>query len=150
LLTFAVHSNHLGVNKRRPKFVDPKTFLEPEFQNMFNLTYFSGNSILPTGWSIVDDDKTFQSLSSRSPQIPQPADEYDNDHDMMYGRRGSDTSNEGSHVGYQNFPNTRMNDEESEDEISAPIVSRVSPYPYAFFIVSFPPRDRTSVVGCLS
>ncbi|TID02047.1 putative ubiquitin carboxyl-terminal hydrolase 12 [Colletotrichum higginsianum] len=60
-------------NTRRPKWTDPKEYLQPELQNLFDLSYFAeGNdSGPPTGWSSVDDSRTFRPLSSRAPETEQ-------------------------------------------------------------------------------
>ena len=60
-------------NDRRPKWIDPKEFLSPHFQNLFGLSYFSeAGSAIPTGWTGgKDDSKLYPRLSSRLP----PADE---------------------------------------------------------------------------
>lgn len=117
--------------KQRPKFIDPTSQLDPSFQNIFELGYFSGaKEMIPTGWSSVDDDKVYPSLSSRAPQTPEPLDEdpsnpFENDN----GRSDSESSDEGFRDNdFAKPPNTRMTEEssdEDEDPISVP-VSRVS------------------------
>jgi len=67
-------------NDRRPKWVDPKEFLDPQFQNLFGLSYFSeAGSAIPTGWTGGrDDSKVYPRLDSRLPppeeNSPSPAD----------------------------------------------------------------------------
>jgi len=57
-------------NTRRPKFVDPKQFLDPQLQNLFELCYFTESEYnIPCGWQSVND-RTHPKLSSR---LPRPA-----------------------------------------------------------------------------
>ncbi len=57
--------------KRRPKWVNPLTFLDPEFQNLFDLSYFGEpSSTVPTGWNSITDDNILPRLSSREPKVP--------------------------------------------------------------------------------
>lgn len=80
------------------------------------------------GWNTIDEDKAYPRLSSRSPQIPQTADESDYDHDMTNGRSASETSNEDGTPNIYSST-TRMNDESSEEDELALPPTRVSYYP---------------------
>lgn len=112
-----LRSNSLSFNKRRPKFVEPGSYLDGDFQNIFDLCYFSGKELVPSGWNVIDDDKTYPSLSSRNPQVFQNADESEDDQDMTNGRAASDTSNEDGNAHYGAFSSTtRMADEDESDE----------------------------------
>ncbi|KAK0127462.1 CSN-associated deubiquitinating enzyme Ubp12 [Cadophora gregata f. sp. sojae] len=94
-------------NKRRPAFMTLGSHLEPSLQNLFKLSYFSnGKEMIPTGWSTVDDEKTYPSLSSRIQR--QDSDSID-DSDAAGSPTGSESSNG------INVP-TRMNDESSEED----------------------------------
>ncbi|KAH8805658.1 ubiquitin carboxyl-terminal hydrolase-like protein [Xylogone sp. PMI_703] len=114
------------LNKRRPKFMAPGSYLEPEMQNMFELCYFSGQrEMIPTGWTAVDETKTFPRLSSRNPVPPPPTaaeEELENDYDMTNGRATSETSDEDEKPA-ENLANTRMTEEssEEEDQVSLPV-----------------------------
>ncbi|KAL2170558.1 hypothetical protein VTG60DRAFT_4666 [Thermothelomyces hinnuleus] len=57
-------------NKRRPKWVNPVEFLDPELQNLFDMSYFyeSGTTV-PTGWSSTTDEGVLPRLSSRLPRV---------------------------------------------------------------------------------
>lgn len=56
-------------SQRRPKWVDTREFLDPELQNLFDLSYFSeSDSILPTGWNSTTEDGELPRLSSRQPK----------------------------------------------------------------------------------
>jgi ubiquitin carboxyl-terminal hydrolase 4/11 len=116
-------------NNRRPNFLAPGSFLEPELQNLFNLGYFStSNELIPTGWNPVDEDKTYPTLSSR---IPEPREMRHGSLDSYEdGRTGSD-SDEGDDFRRRSngfSEQTRMNDESSEEDelAAAPTVARVS------------------------
>jgi ubiquitin carboxyl-terminal hydrolase 4/11 len=99
---------------------------------MFDLGYFTGSKeLVPSGWNIVDDDKTYPTLSSRNPQLQQSHDdESGNDYDMTDGRAGSESSNDGDNYSSNHFSdNTRMTEEETSDEdelVSNPQPPRVS------------------------
>ncbi|KAH8889372.1 ubiquitin carboxyl-terminal hydrolase-like protein [Thozetella sp. PMI_491] len=62
-------------NKQRPKWVNPTVYLQPEFQNAFELGYFKDADAngVPTGWSSVSEDVLLPRLSSRAPK-PAPSD----------------------------------------------------------------------------
>ncbi|PQE19062.1 ubiquitin carboxyl-terminal hydrolase protein [Rutstroemia sp. NJR-2017a BBW] len=80
-------------NSRRPTFLDPKVYVPPALQNLFELCYFTTKEPVPTGWSIVDDDKAYPTLASRNPPEPES-----NDEESSYGsearnsRAGSEDS----------------------------------------------------------
>ncbi|RDA90676.1 hypothetical protein CP533_4663 [Ophiocordyceps camponoti-saundersi (nom. inval.)] len=54
-------------NRRRPRFVDPEVFLDPELQNLFELCFFRNNSdgLVPTGWSVFENGSALEKLSDR-------------------------------------------------------------------------------------
>ena len=107
--------------------MDPDSFLDGDFQNIFELSYFSGKELVPTGWNVVDDDKTYPRLSSRSLQIFQAPKDSENDDDIANGRAGSESSNEDSSASYPNHSSTtRMADESDEDELNLLPNNRVS------------------------
>ncbi|KAL2164269.1 hypothetical protein VTH06DRAFT_3485 [Thermothelomyces fergusii] len=57
-------------NKRRPKWVNPVEFLDPELQNLFDMSYFSeSGATVPTGWGSTTDDGVLPRLSSRLPRV---------------------------------------------------------------------------------
>jgi hypothetical protein len=136
----------LTFNKRRPKFMQPGSFLDPGFQNLFDLGYFQGvKELVPTGWGQVDDEKTYPTLASRNPQLQQTIeDESSTEYDMANGQTGSESSNEDDPFHRDAFSSTtRMNEESSdEDELagSGPVInSRVSLSP------SHPPFSVSSI-----
>ncbi|KAH7413007.1 hypothetical protein BKA64DRAFT_567146 [Cadophora sp. MPI-SDFR-AT-0126] len=108
-------------NKRRPAFMTPGSHLDPSLQNLFRLSYFSnGKEMIPIGWSTVDEDKTYPSLSSR---IQSQDTESNDGSDAAGSPTGSESSNG------INGP-TRMNDESSEeddDNIPAMAIPQVLP-----------------------
>lgn len=85
-------------------------------QNMFELCYFSGQrELIPTGWTAVDESKTYPSLASRNPQIPQSAEELENgDYDMANDKDTSETSDEDEKPS-EVLANTRMTEESSDE-----------------------------------
>ncbi|KAK4156700.1 ubiquitin carboxyl-terminal hydrolase [Chaetomidium leptoderma] len=70
--------------QRRPKWVNPLEFLDPELQNIFDLSYFAeSGSTIPTGWNSTTEEGALPPLSSRQPkpvvsdtemQSPEPLD----------------------------------------------------------------------------
>ena len=115
-------------NKRRPKFVVPGAWLDPQMQNLFEMHYFQGSKeLVPTGWQAVDEDKTYPTLSSRNVQQPSDVDqESTNDFEMTSGPAGSESSDEDDDSSSPGFDSsTRIVDESSEDEHSNPIGSSV-------------------------
>ncbi|KAG9244656.1 hypothetical protein BJ878DRAFT_542082 [Calycina marina] len=119
-LTEKSPSTPFSVTKnRRPKFLEPGTLLKPELQNMFQLKYFKGNNqLLPTGWTAVDEDKTYPTLASRVPQV-----EVDEPVRQSDGSEPESDEDEDDHVASA----TRMMEESSdEDELSGPTPPRVA------------------------
>ncbi|KAF4635752.1 hypothetical protein G7Y89_g2337 [Cudoniella acicularis] len=105
-------------NKRRPKFINPGSYLNPELQNLFELGYFGGGKeLIPSGWNVVDEDKAYPSLASRMPQVPSTVDDSLNGFEAGNGQAQSDSSGDDDNFATNGFSNqTRMNDEESSDE----------------------------------
>ncbi|KAK3939915.1 hypothetical protein QBC46DRAFT_436430 [Diplogelasinospora grovesii] len=54
---------------KRPKWVNPLEFLDPQFQNLFELSYYhETGTVLPTGWQSVQEDNSLPRLSTRQPK----------------------------------------------------------------------------------
>jgi len=73
LLTLSQRSQQLlkRFNHKRPKWVDPAEFLDPELQNLFDLSYFAESSTaVPTGWNSTTEDRALPRLSTRQPKVP--------------------------------------------------------------------------------
>ncbi|KAN0095576.1 UCH domain containing protein [Hyaloscypha variabilis] len=110
--------------QQRPKFVNPRSYLNPRLQNMFVIGYFAGSKeMIPSGWNVVDEDKNYPPISTRNPHVYQPIDE-DSGNGFEDSRAGSESSEEGrypSNGTSSAFSNTtRMADESDEDEDSLP------------------------------
>ncbi|KAM0559638.1 hypothetical protein ACHAPJ_004162 [Fusarium lateritium] len=110
-------------NSKRPKFVDPDGFLDPELQNLFELCYFSDGSQstgVPTGWSSVDNNRHLNKLSDRIPE-PEVDDEdaasRDDDSSTPSGNDDDSTNDESPKV---ESSQTRMAAESSEEEVQEP------------------------------
>ncbi|PHH72855.1 hypothetical protein CDD80_4211 [Ophiocordyceps camponoti-rufipedis] len=56
-------------SRRRPRFADPDVFLDPELQNLFELSYFRQDSDgpIPTAWSTFDNETVLDKMSDRVP-----------------------------------------------------------------------------------
>ena len=54
---------------RVPRMLRPGEFLTPDVRNLFEMKYFSGTEMIPTGWSALqDENKNYPSITSRLPQ----------------------------------------------------------------------------------
>lgn len=105
-------------NSRRQAFMQPNSYIPAELQNMFSMGYFVGQKeYIPTGWHTVDEDKTYPSLSSRNPYLPQGVESSSTSgYEVSVSQAGSDTSE----VGFAS--NTRMNDESSDEDEDIPAI----------------------------
>ncbi|KPM40634.1 hypothetical protein AK830_g5925 [Neonectria ditissima] len=114
-------------NTKRPKFINPDRFLDPDLQNMFELSYFTDNSdgAVPTGWSNVDHHRTLPKVLDR---VPEPSSEREDEHSpesstsTTSGNDEDSTNDEGSKA---DMSQTRMLDESSEEDVLQP--ARVGP-----------------------
>lgn len=98
---------------RRPKFVDPKEFLDPQLQNLFELCYFTENeNNIPSGWQTVQDSTQLPKLSSRLPR-PVVSDVEMNSPTATWD--GSEDSGSDEIPDSQPSTTTRMVDESSDD-----------------------------------
>lgn len=99
-------------NTRRPKWIDPRQFLDAEMQNLFELSYFEGTTNIPYGWTEVTDDNQLPRLSSRQPK---PASDMEMN-SPSNGWDGSEDSGNGESLRSQPTAATRMVDESSEED----------------------------------
>ncbi|KAI3336403.1 UCH-domain-containing protein [Xylariaceae sp. AK1471] len=108
-------------NRKRPAWIGPKTFLPPQFQNLFEMGICTETSSpIPTGSHSVSDDRDYPKLSSRVPaESFSSEDQFDN---ATNGTASNDesSSDEASRRSTE-MPPTRMN-EESDDEGNGPAV----------------------------
>lgn len=134
MLTFNPSNNRKRkFRSRRPKWVDPKEYLDPGFQNLFELSYFPGTKeLVPVGWNSVDEDKDYPKLSSRDPQLRyslQADDQPQDDFSMPNGRTQSEASSDaGEEVAPQLVTPAQMTEESTDEDEPAPTpsISKVS------------------------
>ncbi|KAH8737684.1 hypothetical protein BGZ61DRAFT_525775 [Ilyonectria robusta] len=114
-------------NTKRPKFIQRDGFLDPELQNLFELSYFTDNSdgTVPTGWSNVDHHRALPKVTDR---IPEPATEEEDEpspesSNSTASTNEEDSTNDESSKTEEN--QTRMIDESSEEDALQP--ARVGP-----------------------
>jgi ubiquitin carboxyl-terminal hydrolase 4/11/15 len=109
---------------------------------MFELCYFtSTKEMIPSGWNVVDEDKTYATLSSRNPQLQQPVDdESSNGYEIANGRGSSASSEDSTYQDTADSSNTRMVDESSEEDEPIGPSSRVS----LPFEIKYPPNPVIS------
>ena len=54
-----------------PHVLKPGAFIKPELRTLFDMKYFSGTEMIPTGWSTLNDEnKNYPTIASR---LPEPA-----------------------------------------------------------------------------
>lgn len=117
------------INSRRPAWVNPKAFLPPSLQNLFDMGIcIEMTSPIPTG-SSVSDDRDYPKLSSRIPEeSPLSEDQFDN---ATNGTASNDdSSSDEAPRRSAEIPFTRMN-EESDDEDNGPPVKSFAHRPKA-------------------
>ncbi|KAK0389430.1 hypothetical protein NLU13_3005 [Sarocladium strictum] len=106
-------------NHKRPAFVDPDVFIDPQLYQLFELTYFHDNSdgSVPTGWHKLDNSS--QSLPKISDRIPESSTE-DGDaaspESWNSVASGNDDSSD-EDAAKEESDVTRMNDESSEEDM---------------------------------
>ncbi|KAI0390532.1 hypothetical protein F5Y17DRAFT_55790 [Xylariaceae sp. FL0594] len=97
--------SHFAINTTEPAWMDAKSFLPPELQNLFEMSIFTETSSpIPTGSNSAVEDRDYPKLSSRVPppaESPSSEDHYD-----------------------QATNGTASNDESSSDELSRPSPER--------------------------
>ena len=113
---------------------------------MFELCYFTSvKEMIPSGWNVVDEDKTYATLSSRNPQLQQPVDdESSNGYELANGGGSSSSSENGTYHDTADSCNTRMVDESSDDDEPVAAVSKVSP----IFKFTTPPKPPPRPFPC--
>lgn len=108
-------------HNKRAAFLKPDSFLDPELQSLFDFSYFtdsSPTSMVPTGWSQVDNSRALPKVSDR---MPQSSVEEDQASPASWGSTASgneDSSND--ETSKTESVQTRMADESSEEEESGP------------------------------
>ncbi|RWA10790.1 hypothetical protein EKO27_g4321 [Xylaria grammica] len=111
------------IKNGRPAWINPKTFLPPRFQNLFDVGIFAETtSAIPTGNNTIADDKDYPKLSSRVPaEALSSEDQLDN---ATNGTASNDdsSSDEASRHGTESSL-TRMNEESDDEDNSLPVKS---------------------------
>lgn len=119
LLTLIIRSSQIlrRFNQKRPKWVNPLEFLQPELQNLFDLCYFAEpDTTIPTGWNSTTEERSLPLLSSRQPKVLASDTE-------MRSPEPLDGSDESGSEGSGNLPAsmvTRMADESSDEDSDFP------------------------------
>ena len=108
----------------RPKWINPDHFLPSEFNDIFELSYFGNNKeVIPSGWSVVDEEKRFPRLSSRLPVVHEALevdDEESNGFASNINQRSDGESSEDDISDIPQLAPTRMNEESSDEDDLAP------------------------------
>ncbi|KAI9904958.1 hypothetical protein N3K66_001487 [Trichothecium roseum] len=108
-------------NTKRPSFIEPGSFLSPELQNLFELSYFTDSSDgpIPTGWSAIDGHRAFPKLSDRLPQESEEDDGQASPKSWGSTASGNEESSN-DEAQKDGSSQTRMNEESSGEEIAPP------------------------------
>ncbi|KAI1143832.1 UCH-domain-containing protein [Hypoxylon sp. FL0543] len=108
------------VCRKRPSWADPRKFLPPELQNLFELCVYSeAGAWLPTGMNGVAEDKEYPKLSLRiPPETMSSEDQLDNATNGTASNEES-SSDEAPRRSAGKASFTRMNEESDEEETSA-------------------------------
>ncbi|KAI0481593.1 hypothetical protein F4859DRAFT_425947 [Xylaria cf. heliscus] len=117
------HPPQTEINNRRPAWINPKAFLPPHFQNLFEMGICTETSSpIPTGSNSVSDDRDYPKLSSRIPaESPSSEDPLDN---ATNGTASNDDSSSDEAPRYSTeMPLTRMNEESDDDDNEPPVKS---------------------------
>lgn len=109
-------------NTRRPAFVDSDGFLDPELQNLFDLSYFIEHSdgAVPSGWQTVDQNKTLPKLADRMPEPSIEDDEEQSPESWNSTASGNDEDSPSEETSKTESSQTRMMDESSEEDLASP------------------------------
>ncbi|KAI0542302.1 hypothetical protein GGR58DRAFT_510328 [Xylaria digitata] len=111
----------------RPAWINVKTFLPPQFQNLFEIGIFSEvANVIPSGNNTVSDEKDFPRLSSRVPAEP-PSSEDQFDNATNGTASNDDSSSDEAPRRSTESQLTRMNEESDDDENGLPV--KVPPRP---------------------
>lgn len=96
--------------------MDPKKFLLPELQNLFEVSYFSeSSSRIPTGQSSLEDNKEYPRLSSRV-LIASPTSSEETIDNTIHDTASNDGSSSDGNRSITETPSTRMTEESDEDD----------------------------------
>lgn len=121
--TFGSRSPNGQINNRRPAWVNPKAFLPPRLQNLFDMGIFvETTSPIPTGSSSVSDERDYPKLSSRIPEESHLSeDQLDN---ATNGTASNDdSSSDEAPRRSTEIPFTRMNEESDDEDNESPVKS---------------------------
>lgn len=111
-------------NTRRPKFVDPNQFLDPQLQNLFQLCYFTENEYnIPSGWHTVNEGVQYAKLSSRLPKPAASDVEMNSPTATWDGSEDSASDEIADSQPSTTAATTRMVDESSDDSSDIPTIS---------------------------
>ncbi|KAK5990277.1 Ubiquitin carboxyl-terminal hydrolase 12 [Cladobotryum mycophilum] len=105
-------------NTRRPKFIRPDQFLDPEFKSLFDLSYFTngGDGAVPTGWSSAENNRLLPKLSDRIPEPPVKEEDEPSPEGWNSTASGNEESSNDEASAKPDPSQTRMVDESSEDD----------------------------------
>ena len=130
--TQAAGNNSAPANQQQestlPRVLRPGSFVPPELQNLFEMKYFAGGEMVPTGWSSLDENKNYPTISSRMPRkvLTRPLARLGT-HQPRFGDRSSVSSDEDiddppQHV---NEPIPRINSDADSDSDDLPSVENL-------------------------
>ncbi|CAG9937843.1 unnamed protein product, partial [Clonostachys rosea f. rosea IK726] len=112
-------------SNKRPSYVtNLQSFLDPELQNLFELSYFVDGSdgAVPTGWGHVDSNRTLPKIADRIPQDSEGADQPSPGSWASTPSGNEESSNDEAPKAESS--QTRMMDEQTDEEDDKPRFSK--------------------------
>jgi len=112
-------------NHRKPKWMDPREFLDGELQGLFEMNYWAEPDVLmPTGWQSIQDNTALPRLSTRQPKLSPPP---PSDTEMrsptqwpVSDESGSEENSSAQVSSETSSAQTRMTEESSEEDPEPP------------------------------
>lgn len=116
-------------NQKAPAFTDRNNFLDPQLQNLFELSYFydSSESLVPTGWSQLDNNKMLPKVADRMPKSSVESDQGSPESWDSASANEESGKEESSPKAESDTVQTRMAEESSEEDPSPHVRFRPSP-----------------------
>jgi len=111
-----------------PRVLRPGSFIPPELQNLFEMKYFSGSVMVPTGWSSLDENKDYPTILSRRSRKPPTrssaglANQHRFSDDNSSASSDEDVDDPPQHV---NDPISQINPDADSDSEDLPPIERI-------------------------
>ncbi|KAI5465828.1 hypothetical protein BGZ63DRAFT_420363 [Mariannaea sp. PMI_226] len=110
-------------NANRPKFVNSDEFLDPQLQNLFEMSYFTDASTgggVPTGWSSIDNHRALPKLTDRIPEPEEVDDDTTSPESSNSTASGNEDDSTNDESSKPSESQTRMLEESSDEDVTRP------------------------------